>query len=146
MMETHKAQETFKLQYENQNMQKFGIVYQTMQAEQKRRDEYKLKDIDFLREIQRITFADELQNGNINSDNEYIRNKAIEKEVTNIMAQYDGLIMSSKGQLIERIKTDMANGKTFNQSLGAIMLDIRNKPEYKAYMQYKTMDKLGIKI
>ncbi len=138
MMNTYKEQSTIDLQYEQLNQQKFGIVYETLQAEQKRRDDVKLADIDFMQGIYQMKYSDELQNGNINSSDPYVREKAIDKEVTGIMAQYDWLIMSSKGQLMERVKKDMANGKTYADSISSIMLDIRNKPEYKQFMAMKS--------
>ncbi len=138
MMNTYKEQSTIDLQYEQLNQQKFGIVYETLQAEQKRRDDVKLADIDFMHKIYQMKYSDELQNGNINSSDPYVREKAIDKEVTGIMEQYDGLIISSKGQLMERVKKDMANGKTYADSISSIMLDIRNKPEYKQFMAMKS--------
>jgi hypothetical protein len=39
--------------------------------------------------------------------------------------------------MVERIKSDMASGKSYSESMGAIMGDIRNKDGYSEYMNNK---------
>lgn len=142
MMRTYQAQASLDLQYDEQDMKKFGIVLDVMKGEQARRDSIKLADIEFQRGIYQKQWLLDMEQGNIMSEDPTIRKRAIEKEVETIMRDYDGLIMSSRAELVERIQRNMNAGKSFGDAVGAIMQDIRKKPHYKQYM----MNKSGISI
>lgn len=117
MMRTYQAQASLDLQYDEQDMKKFGIVLDVMKGEQARRDSIKLSDIEFQRGIYQKQWLLDMEQGNIASEDPTIRKRAIEKEVETIMRDYDGLIMSSRAELVERIQRDMNAGKSFGDAV-----------------------------
>jgi len=140
-----------KLAQEQSQFQKLGFIYNIYSDQQKRNDALKAADVAYQRDIEKMQkqfeqnkemtkYQDQVQNGDINSTDPFMVNKAIEKNVDSLMKQFDGLILSSKDKLVERVKEGMKSGKSYSAVLGEIMTDIRNKPEYKSWQA----NKLGI--
>lgn len=137
-----------KNQQEAMQFQKLWFLYNVYSDQQKRQDAIKMADVQYQRDVEKMQkqfeqskemtkFQDQIQNGDINSSDPYMFNKAIEKNVDGLMKQFDGLITSSRDQLTERVKDGMKSGKSYSAVLGDIMNDIRNKPEYKAWQSNK---------
>jgi len=144
---------------EAMTMQKYQLAYGIYSDMQKREDNFRMADMEFVRGIEKMTLQqemeidmlsrravkelevakgmDKIRLGDINSDDQFLVDKAIERGVTDIMTQYDWLILSSSAQLIERVKADMRAGRSYADSINGIMQDVRSKPEFRQYMNNK---------
>lgn len=136
-MSSYKDQISLDKQDQQLAMQKFGIAYGAMQAEQDRKDKLKLADIQFSQEIYSQKLKRDMENWDANSKDPTVKKIWIQKWVEQLMAQYDWLIQSSRDMLVGRIESDMQAGKTYGESLAWIMNEIKGKPEYKMYMSTK---------
>lgn len=147
---TEKEQQQ-KIQQEWLQFQKLGFLYNIYSDQQKRSDAFKMADIQYQRDIEKMQkqfdmnkemtkYQDQIQNGDINSTDPYLFNRAIEKNVDGLMKQFDGLLLSSRDQMVQRVKDGMRAGKSYSTVLGEIMNDVRSKPEYKTWQN----NKLGI--
>lgn len=150
-LEAQEKQYNMKMQQEQQTMQKLNFSYQIYSDVQKRQDAKKASDLEYLRDIEKMNMQqemafnqavrmDKLENWDINNADPYIVKKAIEKNVDQLMQQYDGLITSTRDQLVTRIQDWLKTGKTYWQVQNEIMQDVKNKPEYQLWKN----NKLGI--
>lgn len=89
------------------------FAYSIMADQQAREDKFKLADIQFQQEKDMLAYKYDMEYGDINSSDPRIKERAIANNVDLLMKQYDGLIMSSRDQLVERVKTGMSAGKTY---------------------------------
>lgn len=135
-------------QQQKNQVEKYQFAYSIFADQQKRDDMFKMEDIRFDRDIEKMKLneemqfnsavkMDKLQNGDINSADPYIVQKAIEKWVDSLMRQYDWLIDSSRDQLVARVKEWVKSGKPYGEVLGGIMEDIKGKPLFNQWKMNK---------
>lgn len=147
-LEAQEKQYTMQMQQEQSMVQKMSFAYGIYSDQQKRQDAMKASDLQFKRDVEMMNEkyekdfnqavrVDKLQNGDINSADPYIVEKAIGKNVDQMMQQYDGLITSSRDQLVTRIKEGIKSGKSYGAVLGEITTDIQGKPEYRQWRNAK---------
>lgn len=55
----------------------------------------KIADIEYMQKLHAIRYNQELELGNVNSDDPLVRDIAIKKNIQELMKQYDGLILST---------------------------------------------------
>lgn len=147
-LDAKEKQYTMQMQQEQSAVQKMNFAYGIYSDQQKRQDAMKASDLQFKRDVEMMNEKyekdfnqaiklDKLQNGDINSADPYIVEKAIGNNVDQMMKQYDGLITSSRDQLVTRIKDGIKTGKSYGAVLGEITSDIQGKPEYNMWRNAK---------
>lgn len=136
-LDIYSQQATLDRQETMDKLQVGQFAYSIMADQQAREDKFKLADIQFQQEKDMLAYKYDMEYGDINSSDPRIKERAIANNVDLLMKQYDGLIMISRDQLVESVKTGMSAGKTYWTMLGEIMDDIRSEPNYREYMNNK---------
>lgn len=150
-MEIKEKEYGIQVQQQQQAIQKYQFAYGIYSDQQKRDDAFKMEDIRYERDIQKMQYQqelafnsaikmDQLENGDINNANPYLVDKAINKWVDSLMAQYDWLIDMPRDAVIARVKQGIKEGRSYGTVLNEIMTDIKWKPLYDAWKS----NKLGI--
>lgn len=100
------------------------------------------KSIDFQVDIQKMQQKDKIDNGDIYSTDPVLIQKAVSKQVTDLMKQYDWLPFARSGQQIsEDITNQILSGVEPGKALTSLVDQIRWKPEYKNWLWNKTASK-----
>ncbi len=150
-MEIKEKEYGIQVQQQQQAIQKYQFAYGIYADQQKRDDAFKMEDIRYERDIQKMQYQQELafnqairldqvENGDINNANPYLVDKAINKWVDSLMAQYDWLIDMPRDAVIARVKQGIKEGRSYGTVLNEIMTDVKGKPLYDAWKS----NKLGI--
>lgn len=150
-LEAQEKQYALKQQQDDNVMKKLSFSYQIYSDVKKTEDAKRASDLEYLRDIEKMNIQqelsfnqavrlDKLENWDINNADPYIVNKAVQKNVDQLMQQYDWLITSTRDQLVTRIQDWLKSGKSYGQVQWEIMQDIKNKPEYELWRN----NKLGI--